>query len=179
MKALAGALATGAVLVLLAACDNGPSAVAKTEAAAPERFASADSPQASSDAPRREDRRQDDVPTIDGKPMWSASRDRSAEENAQRAFERNGEAFGAKSLDEFVKKAHAFVSDPPAGAETLKRANGDLLIYDAKANVFAVRTKDGAPRTMFKPDDGPAYWDQQKSRETRRTASAGKRNSDS
>ena len=36
--------------------------------------------------------------------------------------------------------------------------------YDAKANVFAVVTKDGAPRTMFKPRDGAAYWDQQKER---------------
>ena len=45
------------------------------------------------------------------------------------------------------------------------RANGDTLIYDPKANVFAVRSKAGAPRTMFKPDDGMAYWQEQKARE--------------
>ena len=69
-----------------------------------------------------------------------------------------------------MKKAHAFVSDPPRGAETLSRPNGDLLIYDAKSNVFAVATAEGAPRTMFKPDDGRAYWDRQKEREGRRAA---------
>ena len=52
----------------------------------------------------------------------------------------------------------------PPGAESVNRKYGDRLIYDAKSNVFAVMTKDGAPRTMFKPRDGAAYWAQQKSR---------------
>ena len=39
---------------------------------------------------------------------------------------------------------------------------------DPKTNVFAVATKDGAPRTMFKPETGQAYWDQQKQREADR-----------
>ena len=38
-------------------------------------------------------------------------------------------------------------------------------------NVFAVANKDGAPRTMFKPDEGRAYWDKQKDRESQRQAS--------
>ena len=43
-----------------------------------------------------------------------------------------------------------------------------MLFYDAKDNIFAVANKDGAPRAMFKPDQGQAYWAQQKSREARR-----------
>ena len=167
-----GLLAAVAVLAL-SACDNGPSAVAQKQAAgtqmatdgaaaAPEAFARTDG-----DGPRV-DHRQDPVKLVDGKPLWSASRKYSAEENAERAFARNGEAFGADSVGEFVDKAHAFVSHPPKGALTLARANGDTLIYDPKANIFAVRSKAGAPRTMFKPDDGPAYWEQQKARETKR-----------
>lgn len=155
-----------AALLALAACDNGPSAVAKQEpvsepavaAAAPERQVRADDPR---DAP---------VPKVAGKPMWSANRRYTATENAARHFARNGEAFGARDVDDYVRKAHAFVSDPPAGAETLSRPNGDLLIYDGKSNVFAVATAEGAPRTMFKPDDGRAYWDRQKEREARRPA---------
>ena len=50
----------------------------------------------------------------------------------------------------------------------INRQNGDRLIYDPRANVFAVVSKDGAPRTMFKPRDGAAYWAQQKDREARR-----------
>lgn len=176
MVAWGRALASGAVLLWVAACDNGPSAVAKTEPMEPQRLASANAePARDRSESRREDRRDDPVPQVDGKPMWSASRDRSAEENARRAFERNGEAFGADTLDEFVRTAHAFVGDPPRGAETLTRANGDVLIYDAKANVFAVKTKDGAPRTLFKPDEGAAYWQEQKDREARRSASASRR----
>jgi len=109
--------------------------------------------------------------------MWSPSRRYSAEESAQRAFERNGETFGARSIDQYVKKARAFVDHPPAGTLTLTRANGDTLFYDPKANVFAVANKDGAPRTMFKPDEGRAYWDKQKDRESRRQASRRSRSS--
>ena len=52
----------------------------------------------------------------------------------------------------------------------MTRKNGDTLFYDPKGNVFAVANKDGAPRTMFKPDEGMAYWEKQKDQETRRTA---------
>ena len=53
------------------------------------------------------------------------------------------------------------------------RSNGDKLIYNSKTNVFAVVTKDGAPRTMFKPRDGAAYWDEQKAREADRAKDDG------
>ncbi len=39
-----------------------------------------------------------------------------------------------------------------------------MLYYDPKANIFAVADREGAPRTMFKPRDGMAYWQQQKQR---------------
>ncbi len=49
---------------------------------------------------------------------------------------------------------HAFVDTPPTGVQKVARANGDALLYDAKTNTFAVVSKTGAPRTMFKPRDG-------------------------
>lgn len=154
----------------LSACDNGPSAVAKRPQG--QEQAALTPPAASTsgadDEAPKVDHRNDPVKLVSGKPMWSASRRYSAEENAQRAFDRNGEAFGASTVDEFVGKAHAFVEHPPKGALTLTRGNGDRLIYDPKANVFAVVSKAGAPRTMFKPDDGMAYWEAQKAREARR-----------
>jgi pyocin large subunit-like protein len=166
MKAmwLAGA---ASALLLLAGCDGGPSAVAARDHSAGAAQAAAEIPSERESARREEGASVARVstPTVDGKPLWSATRKLSAEENAERVFERNGEDFDAADLDAFVKKAHAFVDHPPKGAETLKRANGDVLIYDAKSNTFAVATKDGAPRTMFKPRDGAAYWDEQKSRE--------------
>jgi hypothetical protein len=160
---------------LLAACDNGPSAVAEKQAAGTQ-MATATPPSDRAGA-SAVDRRDDPVKLVDGKPMWSASRRYSAEESAQRAFERNGEAFDARTLDQFVRKAHAFVEHPPAGTETFTRANGDTLFYDPKGNVFAVASKDGAPRTMFKPDEGAAYWAQQKATEARRQAARSDRRS--
>ncbi len=67
----------------------------------------------------------------------------------------------------FVAKTHAFIERPPSGAETVKRGNGDKLIYDPKANVFAVVSRDGAPRTMFKPRDGASYWQERNDRVAR------------
>lgn len=126
---------------------------------------------------RRDDPREAPVWLISGRPMWAANRSRGAEENAQRGFERFGEAFAARDVDDYVRKTHAFVSKPPAGSQTLKRANGDTLIYDPAGNVFAVVARSGAPRTMFKPDDGADYWRRQKEGQTRRTAGSDRRDS--
>ena len=101
--------------------------------------------------------------------MWAANRRHTADENAEYHFERDGSDFGAKSVDDYVAKAHAFVDKPPKDVATLVRSNGDKLMYDAKGNVFAVVSREGAPRTMFKPRDGAAYWDQQKQREAERS----------
>ncbi|HXQ10140.1 MAG TPA: hypothetical protein VN805_03980 [Caulobacteraceae bacterium] len=65
-----------------------------------------------------------------------------------------------------MRLAHAFTAAPPKDVLTLLRPNGDKLLYDPKRNIFAVVTKDGAPRAMFKPTAGKAYWDQQVARQS-------------
>jgi len=55
--------------------------------------------------------------------------------------------------------------------QKLQRSNGDALLYDAKTNTFAVVSKTGAPRTMFKPRDGATYWQQQVTRQNDRSKS--------
>jgi len=164
----------------VAACDGGASAVkapkAGDVAAAAQPASDRDAPAygggAYDGAPTRPDPRDAPVRKVAGKPMWAANRTRTAEENAQRGFERYGADFAAADVDDYVRKTHAFVAHPPAGSETLTRANGDTLIYDPKDNVFAVVTRAGAPRTMFKPDDGATYWATQKTGQSRRTAAA-------
>jgi pyocin large subunit-like protein len=168
-----------AAATLLAACDNGPSAVGGRQSAGAQ-MASAEAPAASSARPYARDgvdHRKDPPPLLDGKPEWAASRRYSADESAHHAFERNGEAFGARSFEDYVRKAHAFVEHPPKDVETLTRPNGDTLFYDAKDNVFAVADKTGLPRTMFKPDDGAAYWQEQKDRQAKRQTAAADRRS--
>ncbi|MDZ4370043.1 MAG: hypothetical protein U1C74_01300 [Phenylobacterium sp.] len=166
----------------LSACDNGPSAVAQRPADDDRRSGAFDEPRRSDSssevAEAGDDGREAAVPKVDGRPMWSSTRRYSAQENAERAFARNGEAFGAADVDAFIQKAHTFVHKPPRGTQTIDRSNGDTLMYDPKGNVFAIRTAQGAPRTMFKPDDGPAYWEEQKAREARRSASSARRDDD-
>jgi pyocin large subunit-like protein len=170
-------LLAAAAALALTACDNGPSAVAPKQAAGTQMAESTPTGDAT-DANVRADRRDAPVKLVDGKPMWSASRRFSAEENAQRAFDRNGQDFGARDVDDFVEKAHAFVARPPRDVQTLTRANGDRLFYSAERNVFAVASKAGAPRTMFKPREGMAYWQEQKTREERRQANRRTREDD-
>jgi pyocin large subunit-like protein len=165
----------GGALLALSACDRGPASIpARDHGASLGAAASpAAAPGASSEdradadlrvAATRDDPRDAPVPLVDGKPMWAANKRHTAEENARYQFARDGADFDARNVDDFVAKAHAFVERPPHGVETLSRGNGDKLIYDPKANVFAVVSREGAPRTMFKPRDGAAYWEEQKQR---------------
>ena len=117
---------------------------------------------------RTSDPRDLPVPQVDGKPMWAANRKHSAEENAEFQFGKNGGDFGARSETDYVTKAHAFIERPPHDVQTLARDNGDKLMYDPNGNVFVVVASTGAPRTMFKPKGGAAYWAEQKDREVKR-----------
>jgi hypothetical protein len=109
------------------------------------------------------------TPMFHGEPMWSQNRSHTAKENAEYQFQRSGADLGAKTLDDFLTKAHRFGDHPPAGTLHFERANGDRLLYDPKDNLFAVITRDGAPRTIFKPRDGMEYWNAQKTRELARS----------
>ena len=154
-----------AIALALAACGGHPSAVQPQSA--PGATGSGEASLASygrSDA---------STPQVNGKPMWAANRKHTASENAQYQFTKNGQDFAAQSEADYVTKVHAFVDSPPADAQTLDRANGDRLIYAPKSNTFAVVSRDGAPRTMFKPRDGASYWTEQKQREAERNRSSG------
>lgn len=92
----------------------------------------------------------------------TANRRETVDEKVQRLYQRNGADFGARSAEDFLEKLTAFTTRPPSGTDTATRPNGDTLLYQASTNTFAVVARDGTPRTMFKPDDGPTYWAEQK-----------------
>lgn len=148
--------AVAAALFGLAACGNGGSAVETRDRAAEGAEAvltAAASPpaQAAEAAP-------------EARTVVTANRRETVDAKIQRLHARNGAAFGARSAQDYLAKLQAFTGRPPRDAETVKRPNGDTLIYQASTNTFAVVARDGTPRTMFKPDDGPAYWAEQKER---------------
>ena len=153
-----------ASLLAVASCDRGAETpTATTDTAVTTTLPAVASPDEAQVAEAEsDDPRQQAIPAHeDGAPMWSANSRNTAQENAERLFERNGKAFGAKSVDQYVDLAHAFIAEPPKGTLRLTRDNGDRLFYDPKGNTFVVVSREGAPRTMFKPDEGMAYWKEQ------------------
>ena len=140
----------------LAGCGNGGSAVEtrdrETQPLASPAAASAADAGSDASSPVEAER---------GSVVWQAARGSDAESTAEVRFERNGSDFGAESADDYVDQVHAFITNPPPGTQRAQRRNGDTLFYDPASNTFAVVTRDGAPRTMFKPDEGAAYWAQQ------------------
>jgi hypothetical protein len=174
----ATALAALAATTLLSGCgrdgSTGQARDAAPAAGAPQargeaRYADARQP-AASDYGRDAAAARPPAPSFHGEPMWSDSRKYTAEENATYHFQRAGADLGAKTLDEFLTKVHHFVDHPPKDVQVITRSNGDRLLYDPKDNLFAVARADGAPRTIFKPTTGAAYWDEQKTKETARAS---------
>ena len=138
--------------LLVAGCDNGPSAV-ETRDRTGERPAT-ESAEAPTLTPSSAEGAE--------KPPVTANRRETPSAKIERLFARNGAAFGARNADEYLAKIEAFTRNPPAGTERVERANGDVLLYQASTNTFAVVAADGTPRTMFKPDDAATYWAEQK-----------------
>lgn len=174
MKKLFTAAAAVSIAAALSACGDPAKAPAREEAAADRaEFASLPRSDRSgrSDDRRSEDRadpRDEPTPMHEGRPLWSATSRYTSEENAERAFRSHGRDFAATGVDDYVDAAHAFLKNPPSDVLTLERANGDTLYYAPGDNVFAVAREDGAPRTLFKPDEGMAYWREQEQREEAR-----------
>ncbi len=160
-------IAASVAAISLAACGGKPSAVAGGGQNASGASAANGSDTGSSVQQAQA------TPLVDGKPMWAPNRQHSADENARYQFAKNGGDFGARNESDYVVKVHAFVERPPSDAQFLDRRNGDRLIYAPRVNTFAVVTKDGAPRTMFKPRDGLAYWKEQKTRESKQAKTDG------
>ena len=149
-----GSAAT-ALLLGLAACGNGGSAVEtrdrRAEGAEAALTAATGTPAGAATAPREEAR-----------PAITANRRETVDAKITRLFERNGADFDASTPQDYLAKIQAFTARPPAGTDRVERPNGDVLLYQASTNTFAVVSRDGAPKTMFKPRDGAAYWAEQK-----------------
>ena len=146
----------GAALVLcgllaLAGCDNSSAVETRDRTASAEPVALTSMPKASEEAA-----------TPQEKPVLTANRRETVDAKIARLYDRNGADFGARSAEDYLTKVTAFTTKPPRDAETVKRPNGDTLIYQASTNTFAVVARNGSPRTMFKPTTGADYWAEQK-----------------
>ena len=140
-----------AALVATAACGNGGSAVETRDRA--EAAEAAATPTAGSAAAAE---------TPAAQPVLTSNRRESIDAKTERLFRTNGADFGAATAAEYLAKVQAFTARPPADVERVERPNGDVLLYQASTNTFAVVSREGVAKTMFKPRDGAAYWAEQK-----------------
>lgn len=151
-------LATAGLMALaLAACGDGGSAVETRDR---ETGGDAVATTRADVSPDRQDAREKGGAA----PVLTANRRESVDEKVVRLFDRNGADFDARTPEDYLRKVRAFTGSPPAGTERVERANGDVLLYQASTNTFAVLSREGVPKTMFKPDSGAAYWAEQKER---------------
>lgn len=141
---------TCVALAALAGCDNGGSAVETRD-----RAGTAGVALTSAEAPA--------ITAVEApKTVVTANKRETVDAKVQRLYERNGASFGARSAEDYMAKVQAFAANPPRDADMAERPNGDRLYYQASTNTFAVVSRNGVARTMFKPDDGAAYWAKQK-----------------
>ncbi|WP_312814976.1 S-type pyocin family protein [Brevundimonas sp.] len=145
---------------LVAACDNGGSAVQTRDRVQPVAEMPAGAVPSQDIGPLVTTGA---VPDVKATGVLTANRRETADAKAVRLFQRNGADFEADSAEDYLAKAKAFTSRPPSDAEKVSRPNGDVLIYQARTNTFAVVDKRGVVRTMFKPSSGADYWAHQKS----------------
>jgi RHS repeat-associated protein len=95
--------------------------------------------------------------------LWSEGKGLSAVKNAFQHWLKHGKEFpNLQNAKQYLEAAQEFVTNPPPGTLSKVRPNGDTVLYNPSTNTFAVRTVDGAPRTMFKPSgNGMTYFNAQ------------------
>ena len=151
-------LVTACAALALAGCDDGASAVETRD-----RAAAAGGDQIVQTAATMEAAAPAEAAKAPAAPI-TANRRETVDAKIQRLYERNGADFGARSAEDYLAKVTAFTRNPPTGVERAERPNGDVLLYQASTNTFAVVDRDGVARTMFKPREGAAYWADQKAK---------------
>jgi len=79
-------------------------------------------------------------------------------------FQKHGAEFGARSADEYLKKARAFIARSADNPQVLTHITkeGKLYLYDPSTNEFAALSSDGKHLlTYFKPKKRMEYWRKQ------------------
>ena|SRR5215831_5270984 len=80
-------------------------------------------------------------------------------------FQKHGREFHARSADDYLRLAQT-LRDRRKGADVLEFVRNDAVTckYDRETGAFVAYDSDGTLRTFFRPHDGEAYFERQKSR---------------
>jgi hypothetical protein len=84
-----------------------------------------------------------------------------AEGQLEKHFAKHAGEWGAGNITQtgYLKRAQDLLSRE-VGGDILgaTRPGGDILRYNVRTNEFAVGTAEGTIRTLFRPQEGMAYW---------------------
>jgi filamentous hemagglutinin len=86
--------------------------------------------------------------------IWTPGKVKSPEKNADVHWKKHQAEFPEyANKDEYIQGAKDFLNNPPEGAlTTVRPKTGEVVIYDPVTNTFGIRTADGTPATLFRPD---------------------------
>ena len=85
--------------------------------------------------------------------IWSCTKEMNSVENALWHWKKHGKEFQElNNSRHYVEKVRNFLSTPPSGTLMKTRLNGETVLYHPETNVFASFTKEGIPKTFFKPN---------------------------
>lgn len=97
--------------------------------------------------------KQKSLPPQTIRPIWTSHKKYSTLENAYKHWGDHRKDFpNFVNAKQYVEETHRFTRNPPSGTLRKVRFNGDIIFYHPISNVFAITTKSGIPRTMFKPN---------------------------
>lgn len=80
-------------------------------------------------------------------------------------FRKHGREFGVKKSADYLRLAQT-LRDRPRSDEVLEFVRNDAVTcrFDRASGAFVAYNSDGTLRTFFRPNDGEAYFERQKSR---------------
>ncbi len=85
--------------------------------------------------------------------IWTARKNVTSVENAFGHFGKHGDEFdGIQNSLQYVRKARGWFDNPTSTTLSRTRKNGDVVRFDPATDYFGVMTKDGTPKTFFRPD---------------------------
>lgn len=86
--------------------------------------------------------------------FWSSTKSKTPVENAYGHWDKHKSEFPEfQNSKQYVEGAKNFLNNPPPGSLIKTRPiNGDIVIYDPASNVIGIKSAEGTPRTMFKPE---------------------------
>lgn len=72
---------------------------------------------------------------------------------------KHADEYGAIGIDAYLARARSLLStDVGNGIRGFTRTNGDVVRFNVRTGEFAAGAADGTIRTLFRPDDGLAYY---------------------